>query len=59
MDHILKHGIVGETSGGNKLFKTGEFMREYGECELGPKCPNHPKHVRDTKRKYKHKSLLF
>ncbi len=23
----------------NKLFKTGEFKKEYGECELGPKCP--------------------
>ena len=42
----------------NKLFRTDEFMREYGECEFGPKCPNHPTHLRDSPRKYKDRSLL-
>ncbi len=23
----------------NKLFQTGGYRREYGDCELGPKCP--------------------
>ena len=31
----------------NKLFRTGEFKKEYGECELGPKCPHHLNRVRD------------
>ena len=42
----------------NKLFKTGEFKREYGECELGPNCPKHQKYVKDSLRKYKDKRLL-
>ncbi len=42
----------------NKLFRTGEFRKEYGECELGPKCPNHPKFVQDSLRKYQDRSLL-
>ena len=40
------------------LFRTGEFMREYGECELSPKCPNHPNRVKDSLRKYKDRRLL-
>ena len=56
IDHILKHGIVGETAGGtqdiHKLFRAGEFKKEYGECELGPKCPKHQKPVKDSLRKY-------
>ena len=36
----------------NKLFRTGEFMREYGECKLGPKCPKHQKRVKDSLRNY-------
>ena len=43
----------------NKLFKTGEFKKEYGECELGPKCPKHQKHVKDSLMTYKDKRLLF
>ena len=42
----------------NKLFRTGEFIREYGECELGPKFPNHPNRVKDSLRKYKDRRLL-
>ena len=33
-------------------------MREYGECELGPKCPNHQNRVKDSLRKNKDISLL-
>ena len=42
----------------NKLFRTGEFMREFGECELGPKCPNHSNRVKDSLRKYKGGSYI-
>ena len=42
----------------NRLFKTGEFMREYGDCELGPKCPKYPKYVNNKARKYKNRFLL-
>ena len=42
----------------NKLFKTGEFKREYGECELGPNCPKHQKCMKDSLRTYKDKRLL-
>ena len=33
-------------------------MREYGECELGPKCPNYSKYVKYEGRKYKDRFLL-
>ena len=36
----------------------GEFTREYGDCELGPKCPNYPKYVNYGTRKYKNRFLL-
>ena len=42
----------------NKLFRTGEFRKEYGECELSPKCPHHQNRVRDSLRKYKDRRLL-
>ncbi len=33
-------------------------MREYGECKIGPKCPNCPNRVKDSPRKYKDRFLL-
>ena len=42
----------------NKLFRTGEFKKEYGECELGSKCPKHQKRVKDSLRKYDDVFLL-
>ena len=33
-------------------------MREYGECEIGPKCPKHQNRVRDSQRKYDDVFLL-
>ena len=29
-----------QTQEDNKLFRTGAFRREYGDCGFGPKCPN-------------------
>ena len=42
----------------NKLFRTGEFKKEYGECELGPKCPKHQKRLKESLRKYNDVFLL-
>ena len=65
MDYILKHyGIFwGDfwwyTQDINKLFRTGEFRKEYGECELGSKCPKHQKRVKESLRKYDDVFLLY
>ena len=40
------------TQEANKLFRTGEFKKEYGECELGLKYPKHQKRVKESLRKY-------
>ena len=42
----------------NQLFKTGEFTREYGECELGPKCSNNQKLAYQPMRAFKGRFLL-
>ncbi len=42
----------------NELFLSGEFLRMCGECELGPKCRNHPNHVKDSLKKNKDRFLL-
>ncbi len=42
----------------NKLFRTGAFRKEYGDCGLGPKCPNHPNRVQDSMKNYKDRFLL-
>ncbi len=42
MDHIQNIGIAGRAAGITtrcKLFQTGAFRREYGNCKLCPKCP--------------------
>ena len=46
------------TQEANKLFRTGEFKKEYGECELGSKCPKHQKRVKESPRKYDDVFLL-
>ncbi len=42
----------------NKLFRTGVFRKEYGDCELGPKCPNNQNFVKNSMRTYKDRFLL-
>ena len=42
----------------NKLLKTGVFRREYGDCELGTKCPIKQNYKIESIRKNKNTLLL-
>ncbi len=38
------------TQDNNKLFRSGAFRKEYGDCELGPKCPNNQSYEKKSMR---------
>ncbi len=41
----------------NKLFKTGAFRRDYGDCELGPKCHDYQNFVKNAMRDCNNRTL--